>query len=137
MSDTFDPGRAAKTAVELEQDAEPARGVPYGKGSVGALIRLTDSARSAASMLRAAAATIARQDMHAATYINVIEGHSKARDNLRDQLCAMEADRDRLAARVAELAKLAGEACDALESHKSTREAFDAAERLRSRLGGK
>jgi hypothetical protein len=183
MSDTFDPGRAVKLSESLAacnrdlpdgdwevwtsnsfrrvtgpdaRDGGVLHAVVHRDGvadlsmseeNLRRLAWLRNNARSAAEMLRAAVAMIAGIREEHAEVLACADAHQ----SMLTQACR---ERDRLAARVAELEKLAGEACDELyaasrwigstqdrvddATHKQfaahiTETAFE----IRSRLGGK
>jgi len=94
MSEPFDPSRATKLAEEFDADCVP---------------HLRDLFRSAAEQLRAAGEDTQRLDGIIRNWEGLAEGY------LNRALTAEE-DRDRLAARVKELEKLCGEACDIASS---------------------
>jgi hypothetical protein len=105
MNDTFDPGRAEELAARLERLGEF-----LGRKVVG-----SQSTRSAAEMLRAAVAMIAGIREEHAKVLACADAHQ----SMLTQTCR---DRDRLAARVAELESFARDCannwdCDS-DAHK-------------------
>jgi hypothetical protein len=149
MSDTFDPGRALAL---VESCTDAGHHVAYGRGFVHEM----------AGLLRAAVAEVEEARIDRKQLGEILSKTNEALNRAGcysalyywEHIDNIAADRDRLAARVAELEKLAGEACGELEAASrwigstqyrvddATHKQFAAhvaetASELRQRLGGK